>query len=137
MIIKLFISAKTCVSLCIASMGRILKESPLELVEMFVTLFNILKDSITISSVLMDDFRSCYGYLFLQNYLLQLGEMDDHSAAEACRTMVICVSGFTMVGYTPLRPSRSIGAPFQDSDFQMPEATENGIILLYIIDSHF
>ncbi len=111
-------------------MRQIHTETPLELVEMFITLFSIFKDSTAISSVLMDDFRSCHGYLFLQDYLLLLGEMDDDSAAEACRSMVICVLNFTMVGFTPLRPSRSIGAPFQDSDFQMPEATENGTIEL-------
>ena len=109
-------------------MRRLQAETPLELVEMFITLFSILKDSTSISSVLMDDFRSCHGYLFLQEYLLQLGEMEDHSTAEACRNMVICVSNFTMVGYTLLRPSRSIGAPFQDLNFQIPEATENGNI---------
>jgi hypothetical protein len=112
-------------------MRRISTETPLELVEMFITLFSIFKDSTAISSVLMDDFRSCQGYLFLQDYLLQLGEMDDHSVDEASRSMVICVSNFTMVGYTPLRPSRSIGAPFQDSDFRMPQATENGTTELY------
>ena len=98
---------------------------------MFITLFSMLKDSTAVSSVLMDDFRSCHGYLFLQEYLIQLGELDDHSAADACRNMVICVSNFVMVGYTPLRPSRSIGAPFQDSEFEMPEAMENGIAVLY------
>ena len=112
-------------------MRQINAGSPLELVEMFITLFSIFKDSTAISSVLIDDFRSCQGYLFLQDYLLQLGEIHDDSAAEACRNMVICVSNFTMVGFTPLRPSRSIGAPFQDSDFQIPEATENGNLKLY------
>ena len=102
----------------------------LELVEMFITLFSMLKDSAAISSVLLDDFRSCHGYLFVQDYLLQLGELDDDVAAEACRNMVLCVANFTMVGYTPLRPSRSIGAPFQDSEFEMPQATENGITQL-------
>jgi hypothetical protein len=112
-------------------MHQIHAESPLELVEIFITLFSIFKDSTAISSVLMDDFRSCHGYLFLQDYLLQLGEIGDDSAAEACRNMIICVSNFTMVGFTPLRPSRSIGAPFQDSGFQIPEATENGTFQLY------
>lgn len=108
-------------------MRRIQTENPLDLVEMFVTLFCILRDSTTITSILMDDFRSCHGYLFLKDYLLLLGQIDDHSAADACRNMVICVSNFTMVGFIPLRPSRSIGAPFQDSDFQIPEAAENGM----------
>lgn len=111
-------------------MRQIQATALLELVEMFITLFSMLKDSASISSVLMDDFRSCHGYLFVQDYLLQLGELDDDVAAEASRNMVLCVANFTMVGYTPLRPSRSIGAPFQDSEFEMPEATENGITQL-------
>ena len=118
--------AKSCVSLCISSMQRMQTETPVELVEMFRTLFSILKDSTAITSVLMDDFRSCHAYLFLSDYLLQLGEMAGDEAVEACRDMVICVSSFTLVGYTPLRPPTSIGAPFQESDFQIPETTENG-----------
>lgn len=107
-------------------MQRIQTKNPLEIVEMLVTLFSILKDSTAISSVLMDDFRSCHGYLFLTDFLLQLGEAQQEATKEACRNMALCVSSFTMVGFTALRPPQSIGAPFQDADFRIPEAMENG-----------
>ena len=107
-------------------MQQIQATNPVELVEMFVSLFSILKDSTAISSVLMDDFRSCHGYLFLSDYLTQLEQMQDEAAMEASKSMVICVSSFVMVGFTPLRPPKSIGAPFQDAGFEIPDATENG-----------
>jgi WD repeat and FYVE domain-containing protein 3 len=45
--------------------------SPLELVEMFVTVFCLLKDSSDVTQTLLDDFRSCQGYNFLTDFLLR------------------------------------------------------------------
>lgn len=71
-IFKVFIvTAKGCVALCIDNMKRVPELAPLELVEMFVTLFCFLKDSSEVSSTLMDDFRQAQGYLFLSDFLLR------------------------------------------------------------------
>ncbi|KAH9634486.1 hypothetical protein HF086_005479 [Spodoptera exigua] len=40
-------------------------------VEMFVAVFCFLKDSSEVSQLLLDDFRSCQGYLFLSEFLLK------------------------------------------------------------------
>ena len=53
-------------------MQRIQELSPLELVDMFVTVFCFLKDSSEASHVLLDDFRTCQGYVFLSDFLLRL-----------------------------------------------------------------
>lgn len=63
--------AKSCVSLSIENMKKIPELSPLELVEMFVTLFCFLKDSCEVSSALLDDFRQAQGYPFLSEFLLR------------------------------------------------------------------
>lgn len=68
--IKLF-SEKGCVRHCIENMQRAQDLSPLELVEMFVTVFCFLKDSSEVSQLLLDDFRSCQGYVFLSEFLLK------------------------------------------------------------------
>ena len=54
-------------------MQRIQELSPLELVEMFVTVFCFLKDSSEVSQTLLDDFRSCQGYGYLTEFLLRYG----------------------------------------------------------------
>lgn len=43
----------------------------LQVVEMFVAVFCFLKDSSEVSQLLLDDFRSCQGYLFLSEFLLK------------------------------------------------------------------
>ena len=43
---------------------------PLEVVEMFVTVFCFLKDSAQNSETLLEDFRTCQGYIFLSEFLL-------------------------------------------------------------------
>ena len=45
--------------------------SPLELVEMFVTVFCFLKDSSDVSQTLLDDFKVCQGYSFLVDFILR------------------------------------------------------------------
>ena len=58
-------------SLCIDNMKRVQELSPIELVEMFVTVFCFLKDSSDVSQILLDDFRTCQGYVFLSEFLLK------------------------------------------------------------------
>lgn len=62
---------KGCVRHCIENMQRVQELSPLELVEMFVTVFCFLKDSSEVSQTLLDDFRSCQGYVYLSEFLLR------------------------------------------------------------------
>ncbi len=71
LICHLLFPDKGCVALCIENMQRVQELSPLELVEMFVTVFCFLKDSSEVSQILLDDFRSCQGYVFLSEFLLQ------------------------------------------------------------------
>lgn len=65
------IADKGCVALCIDNMQRVPELSPLELVEMFVSVFCFLKDSSDVSQMLLEDFRACHGYLFLSEFLLK------------------------------------------------------------------
>jgi len=62
---------KGCIALCIENMQRVQELSPIELVEMFVTVFCFLKDSSEVSQVLLDDFRAANGYIFLTEFLLK------------------------------------------------------------------
>lgn len=57
--------------LCVENMERGQDLSPLEIVEMFVTVFCFLKDSSEVSQTLLDDFRSSQGYAFLTEFLLR------------------------------------------------------------------
>jgi len=62
---------KGCIAVCIENMQRVQELSPIELVEMFVTVFCFLKDSSEVSQVLLDDFRAANGYIFLTEFLLK------------------------------------------------------------------
>ena len=63
---------KGCVRHCVENMQRIQELSPIEQVEMFVTVFCFLKDSCEVSQILMEDFKSCQGYNYLCEFLLRL-----------------------------------------------------------------
>ena len=65
------VAGKGCTALCIENMQRVQELSPIELVEMFVTVFCFLKDSSEVSQVLLDDFRAANGYVFLTEFLLK------------------------------------------------------------------
>jgi hypothetical protein len=45
--------------------------SPLEVVDMFVTVSYFLKDSSDVSQILLDDFNTTQGYTFLSDFLLR------------------------------------------------------------------
>lgn len=63
---------KACIAMCIDNMLRTNDLTPIELVEMFVTVFCFLKDSSDVSQVLLDDFRAANGYIFLSEFLIKL-----------------------------------------------------------------
>ena len=68
--------------MCIENMQRGTQGSditPLEIVEMFVTIFCFLKDSSSGSQTLLDDFKSCQGYIFLSEFLLKLEKVSFES----------------------------------------------------------
>ena len=64
-------------AMCIENMkrGAGSEIAPLEIVEMFVTIFCFLKDSSSVSQTLLEDFRACQGYIFLSEFLLKLEQV--------------------------------------------------------------
>ena len=72
-----YLHNKGCMAMCIENMqrGAGTDIAPLEIVEMFVTIFCFLKDSSTVSQTLLDDFRTCQGYIFLSEFLLKLEQV--------------------------------------------------------------
>ena len=64
-------SDKGCLALCVENMQRTVDLKPLEVVEMFVTVFCFMKDSSEKSQTLLEDFRTCQGYIFLSEFLLR------------------------------------------------------------------
>ncbi|KAG8229679.1 hypothetical protein J437_LFUL010268 [Ladona fulva] len=107
-----YIHSKGCVALCIKNMQRVQELSPLEIVEMFVTVFCFLKDSSEVSQTLLEDFRLCQGYLFLSEFLLRLEQDSSAEAQEAIRNLVLIVASLTMCGYIELKPSQASLALF-------------------------
>ncbi|XP_066304852.1 WD repeat and FYVE domain-containing protein 3-like isoform X4 [Branchiostoma lanceolatum] len=123
-----YIHSKQCVALCVDNMQRSQELSPLEIVEMFVTVFCFLKDSSEVSQTLLDDFRSSQGYNFLADFLLRLEQTTQEEAREALRNLVLLVSSLSMCGYLELKPSTAnSGAPFQQPGFTVPQPTGQGV----------
>ncbi|XP_035824115.1 WD repeat and FYVE domain-containing protein 3 isoform X2 [Aplysia californica] len=116
-----YIHDKGCVRHCIENMQRAQDLSPLELVEMFVTVFCFLKDSSEVSQLLLDDFRSCQGYVFLSEFLLKLEQDSAEESVQALRNLVLLVGSLTTCGFTEMKPSHSnTGSLFQMPGFAVP-----------------
>ncbi|XP_013179018.1 PREDICTED: WD repeat and FYVE domain-containing protein 3 isoform X1 [Papilio xuthus] len=136
-----YIHNKGCVALCIENMQRIPELTPLEVVEMFVAVFCFLKDSSEVSQLLLDDFRSCQGYLFLSEFLLKHEKQDvpDYltsgleeervcgtEARAALRNLVLMISSLCACGFSELRPTRANTELFQLQGFVLPQPTTQG-----------
>ncbi|XP_029662380.1 WD repeat and FYVE domain-containing protein 3 isoform X2 [Formica exsecta] len=127
-----YIHNKGCIALCIDNMQRVPELAPLEVVEMFVTVFCFLKDSSEVSQTLLDDFRACQGYIFLSEFLLKHApsrlEQDGRAEAQdAIRNLVLMLASLTMCGHTELKPSQaSMGSLFQMLGFTLPQPSNRG-----------
>ncbi|XP_072939310.1 WD repeat and FYVE domain-containing protein 3 [Epargyreus clarus] len=136
-----YIHNKGCVGLCIENMQKIPELTPLEVVEMFVAVFCFLKDSSEVSQLLLDDFRSCQGYLFLSEFLLKHERQDvpDYltsgleeervsgtEARAALRNLVLMVSSLCACGFSELRPTRANTELFQLQGFVLPQPSTPG-----------
>ncbi|ESO89055.1 hypothetical protein LOTGIDRAFT_154132 [Lottia gigantea] len=123
-----YIHEKGCVRHCIENMQRVQELSPLELVEMFVTVFCFLKDSSEVSQTLVDDFKSCQGYVFLSEFLLKLESNDGEEAVQALRNLVLLVGSLTTCGFCEIKPNAgSTGSLFQMPGFCMPQPAGKGV----------
>ncbi|CAH2247052.1 jg23900 [Pararge aegeria aegeria] len=136
-----YIHNKGCVGLCIENMQKIPELTPLEVVEMFVAVFCFLKDSSEVSQLLLDDFRTCQGYLFLSEFLLKHEKQDvpDYltsgleedrvsgtEARAALRNLVLMISSLCACGFSELRPTRANTELFQLQGFVLPQPSTPG-----------
>ncbi|XP_014681660.1 PREDICTED: WD repeat and FYVE domain-containing protein 3-like isoform X2 [Priapulus caudatus] len=123
-----YIHSKGCMAMCVDNMQRTQDLSPLEIVEMFVSVFCFLKDSSEVSQTLMDDFRQCQGYIFLSEFLLRLEQDRKQETADALRNLVLLVSSLSLCGYVELRPTQaSTGSLYQMPGFSLPQPSGNGL----------
>ena len=123
-----YLHNKTCMSMCIENMqrGAGTEIAPLEIVEMFVTIFCFLKDSSVVSQTLLDDFRTCQGYIFLSEFLLKLEQVSDFH---------LIIKSYT-THHTVLQHASHItnnrSNPYikQDTDPESSEAIRNLVLLV-------
>ncbi|XP_065652118.1 WD repeat and FYVE domain-containing protein 3 isoform X2 [Hydra vulgaris] len=118
-----YINDKSCIALSLANIEAICNIDPLAVVEMFVTLMCVLKDSADVSNVLMENFSKAHGYKFLKRVLLKFSAQNDEASEQASRNLVLLVSSLVMTGYTPLFPSAAISTPFQRGEYVIPKPT--------------
>ena len=111
------------------------ENDPLGVVEMFVTLTCVLKDSADASSILLDSFKECQGYKFLEYTLLNFSQSSDSQAQEACRNLVLLVASLVMTGYTPIIPSMAISTPFHESDYIIPKPSSSQGVSIRNLDA--
>ncbi|KAK6633574.1 hypothetical protein RUM44_004181 [Polyplax serrata] len=109
-----YIHNKCCMAACIENMQRAQDLSPLEIIEIFVSIFCVLKDSSEVAQTLLEDFR--------------IEQDTSGEAQDAVRNLVLMISSLTMCGYNELKPSQaSTGSLFKMSGFSLPQPSGRGV----------
>ncbi|XP_025205063.1 WD repeat and FYVE domain-containing protein 3 [Melanaphis sacchari] len=122
-----YIHGKNCIELCVENMRQCADLSPLEVVDMFVTVSYFLKDSSEISQVLLDDFNTAQGYIFLSDFLVSLENDESSEALEAMRNLVLIIASLSMSGYIELKPNQEQpDSLLQPLGFTLPQPTGHG-----------
>ncbi|CAM1304230.1 WDFY3 (predicted) [Pycnogonum litorale] len=123
-----YIHNTNCISMCMQNMQRLQELSPLDVVEMLVTVFCFLKDSSIVRQTLLDDFRSCQGYIFISEFLLRLEQDGSQEAIDALKNLVLLISTLSMCGYIELKPSQaSTASLYTIPGFILPEPLGQGV----------
>ncbi|XP_064387373.1 WD repeat and FYVE domain-containing protein 3-like isoform X1 [Halichondria panicea] len=102
-------------------------QPPLEVVEMFSTLFCCLKDSADFSQVLLEDFSNGSGYKLLYDYLLRLDRCDNEESRAAVKNLVLLIQNLVFAGFLSLEPALSDPGPFQDRTFSISIPSGDGV----------
>ncbi|XP_055626947.1 WD repeat and FYVE domain-containing protein 3 isoform X3 [Toxorhynchites rutilus septentrionalis] len=123
-----YLHSKGCMSLCIDNMRRSSQLLPIEVVEMLVSVFCFLKDSSAVSQVLLDDFKSCQGYLFLVDFLIKLVQEGQElpETEAAVRNLVLMTASLCICGYNELNVKINNISLFQMQGFKMPQISNRG-----------
>ncbi|XP_050428058.1 WD repeat and FYVE domain-containing protein 3 [Adelges cooleyi] len=117
-----YIHGKNCIELCVDNLRQSSDLSPLEIVDMFVTVSYFLKDSSDVAQVLLDDFNTANGYSFLSDFLLSLENDESNEAQEAMRNLVLIIASLSMSGYSELKPDPdNTDSRFQHLGFTIPQ----------------
>ncbi|XP_053559369.1 WD repeat and FYVE domain-containing protein 3 isoform X2 [Bombina bombina] len=123
-----YIHEKECLATCVQNMQQSNDLSPLEIVEMFAGLSCFLKDSSDVSQTLLDDFRTCQGYVFLSDLLLRLEQAKENESKDALKDLVNLITSLTTYGVNELKPAGlTTGAPFLLPGFAVPQPTGKGL----------
>ncbi|ESN92292.1 hypothetical protein HELRODRAFT_194319 [Helobdella robusta] len=123
-----YIHAKGCIGLCIENMQKGKNDlSPIEMVEMLVTLFCFLKDSSEVSQMILDDFRTCNGYNYLTEFLLSTEKMGSEEAMQALRNLILLVGSLCSCGFIELKPNLKTSSLFHMPGFVVPQSAGNGM----------
>ncbi|CAG0897177.1 unnamed protein product [Cyprideis torosa] len=122
-----YIHNRGCIGMCLDNVQRSEELSPLEIVEMLVSVFCFLKDSSDGSQVLLEDFRNCGGYTYLTDFLLRLEKDHSEEARDAVRNLVLIVASLSMCGFMELKPTQSdSNFVFQLPGFSIPQPSSRG-----------
>ncbi|KAK0399841.1 hypothetical protein QR680_003241 [Steinernema hermaphroditum] len=93
-----------------------------QLSEMLITLMCLLKDSGSITNVLLQDFMEANGYLLIRDFILK-NEQDE----DMVRNILFMLISLVTAGTTVLLPASQSANLFTLETFQMPQPSGNGL----------
>ena len=121
--------------MCLANIESHCDDDPLGVVEMFVTLTCVLKDSADASPILLESFNDCQGYKFITHTLLRFCESKKENALEASRNLVLLVASLVMTGHQQLSPPLTISSPLHEKDYIIPQPSNSQGVSIRNLDA--
>lgn len=117
-----YIHAKGCVQLFVSNIRKEGENiSVSECVEMIICLLCVLKDSVNVTNLLVQDFAQANGYLLLRDFVLK-----NENEEDGMRNVLLMLMSVITSGTTELRPALSPGLVVLPS-FTLPPPTGNGL----------
>ena len=104
--------------------------SPAKTVDVFMTLFNLLRDSSRISGSVLENFRCAQGYKFVSDFILSLEEAatEDSVCLEAVKDVIFLTASLAYCGFMDIYPEAKLDDdPWQDSEFVIPVPSKSGL----------
>ncbi|CAF3844508.1 unnamed protein product [Rotaria magnacalcarata] len=120
-----------CISQCVDSLRRATCDlSLIEIAGVYETLINLIIESASLSSILVDDFRLAHCYVHVKDIILRLeNEWINDESEKLFARFITLLSDFSYAGYNELklsgRPETIIDIP----NFAMPQPKKTGFIV--------
>uniref|UniRef100_A0A1I8H410 PCI domain-containing protein n=1 Tax=Macrostomum lignano TaxID=282301 RepID=A0A1I8H410_9PLAT len=131
--VRQYIHKEACIKQCVNGIMKA-AGSPLDTVEMLVTICCFLKDASETNQNLLDDFWHANGYQRITQIILNLEEMDVQDWETATDNLICLAASLATCGCVQLKPSDTVANSIcQIPNFTVPQPAGKGTLIHHLL----